>query len=386
MTQNTVPKSAWDLIYLVSCAVNREQPDRERCAAMDLEEVWSLAQRHMLTAAAASALSQAGELPHAYDQALKKAIRKIALFDIERAGVLNELEQEGIWYLPLKGVVMKDLYPKAAMREMSDNDILCDPARMDDVTRIMQDRGYTITFPKDAAHAECEKPPTLVLEMHRSLFSERDFPTFAGYFADIADRLLPADGCRYGRRMTDEDFYLYLLCHIYKHYQYSGTGLRSLLDVYVFCRSRYDGLDQTCLRAELDKLDLTSFEEDARQLAYAVFTGQELGESETEELLYYLDSGSYGTRSQAQFLHLHRNIGDDDSKRSKRKYLLRRVFISGDDLKNNYPTVYRHKSLYPLLLIYRPIKGVLTHPKGIAAEYKRIRRYKSDKNIGSHNQ
>ena len=48
-------KAAMDLIYLVSCAVNEEKPDAEKCAAMKLDEVYAVAERHSLRSAAAVA-------------------------------------------------------------------------------------------------------------------------------------------------------------------------------------------------------------------------------------------------------------------------------------------------------------------------------------------
>ena len=67
----------------------------------------------------------------------------------------------------------------------------------------------------------------------------------------------------------------------------------------------------------------------------------------------------------------------EDTGKAKRKYLLKRVFISGDELKKNYPTVYKHKILYPLLFVYRPIKGAVTRPKGLIDEVKDVKKFKN---------
>ena len=77
----------------------------------------------MLTAAVAFALEQVMPLPHAFDQAKKKAIRKLTLFEVERLTIAQAFEKARIWYLPLKGIMLKELYPKSAMRQMTDNDI-----------------------------------------------------------------------------------------------------------------------------------------------------------------------------------------------------------------------------------------------------------------------
>ena len=229
-------KAAENLLLLLNCAVSGEAPSEEACSDMCLPVVYSLSQFHFLTAAAAIVLERTIELPRPFDQAMKKAIRKLALFDIERTAVLHELEQAGIRYLPLKGIILKDCYPMAAMREMSDNDILCDPDRMREVRDIMERLGYFCERYDDYNHDVYAKPPTLEFEMHRSLFpTDGETAGFAAYFADIWDRLVPVSACGYA--MTEKDFYCYLLCHAFKHYSHAGTGLRSLLDIFLFLRA-----------------------------------------------------------------------------------------------------------------------------------------------------
>ena len=61
----------------------------------------------------------------------------------EKAALFNRLEQEGIWYMPIKGAVLKDYYPEFGMREMSDYDILYDASRSDDLKRVMEGLGFS---------------------------------------------------------------------------------------------------------------------------------------------------------------------------------------------------------------------------------------------------
>ncbi|MEE0856332.1 MAG: nucleotidyltransferase family protein [Ruminococcus sp.] len=365
-----------DLIYLVSCAVNSEAPDKERIEQMDLSEVFRLSTAHMLTSAVAFALEKTIPLPHAFDQSKKKAIRKIALFEIERAKITGEFEKSGIWYLPLKGIVLKNDYPKASMREMTDNDILVDPSRMKDVRAIMEGLGYSCDMYEKYNHDIYSKPPTLEFEIHSSLFFGEYMPLFAEYFADIKSRL-KQNG--FACRVSDEDFYLYFLSHTYKHYSQGGSGLRSLLDVYVFLRAHPD-LDSEYLNAELAKLEITDFEQKMRTLSQKLYTGADLTEPEQIMLDYMVSSGCAGTTENEEYNHMMTILGSDDSTASKRRYLKNRVFLSGEALQKNYPFVAKHKSLYPLLLVFRPIKGAITHPKGIVDEYKRVKKFKKRKN------
>ena len=370
-TKNAV----YDLLYLLSCAVNGEAPDKARCEKMDLSEVYSLSQYHMLTSAAAFALEKSIELPREFDQAKKKAIRKLALFEIERAKILAAFEKNGIWYLPLKGILLAKTYPKAAMREMCDNDILCDSGKMQDVRDIMESMGFTCDLFDQFNHDVYSKPPSIEFEIHHNLF-DSDMPRFVDYYTDVISRLKKDGNSSFGYRFSDEDFYIFMLCHMYKHYINAGTGLRSLLDLYVFNRSHRAKLDLEYVAQELKTLGIEEYERSVRNLADKAFGQEGSDVSESEELEYFVFSGYCGTEGNANYNYLNKQLGGDDSGSSKRKYLLRRIFISGDDLRKSYPFFYRHKALYPLLLIYRPIKGAVTHPKGIAAECKRLKGFK----------
>ena len=375
-------KTARDLIYLVSCAINEEKPNTDICKEMDLEAVYSLAQFHSLTSAAAFALEKATELPRAFDQAKKKAIHKLSHFDIERIKILAALEQKGVWYMPLKGILLKSFYPKAAMREMTDNDILFDPEKPDIVRAVMEELGYSCVMYDMYNHDVYEKPPTMEFEMHRTLFDLEKYPESAAYFDNIFDRLIKDSGNKFGYHMSDEDFYIYIICHMNKHYNNGGTGLRSLVDVYLFNKARYDGLDKDYLSRELNRLELTEFEQRIRELAYKLFGGEENEFTGNEETMYFVQSGANGTNEHWKENRLSRSMGGEDTGKAKRKYLLKRVFISGDELKKNYPTVYKHKILYPLLFVYRPIKGAVTRPKGLINEVKDVKKFKNRNKTG----
>ncbi len=364
-----------ELIYLLSCAANREAPDKDRVKKMDLSEIYRMSHQHFITSAVSFALEQVIELPRPFDQAKKKAIRKLTLFETERANIFREFEKAKIWHLPLKGILLKDCYPKTAMREMSDNDVLTDPERMDDVRKIMEGLGYTCDMFGEYKHDVYSKPPTLEFEMHHSLFLQYESPLFAEYFSDIKSKTFQD---RYFCRLSDEDFYIYILCHTYNHYIRFGTGLRSLLDNYVFLKQHRD-LDRQYLDKELEKLELTEFERKIRLLSIKVFTGSALSEAEKNELMYYVFSGSYGNAEIFEYNKTGGALSYDDSKAAKRRYLWNRVFIPPELLEESYPFFAKHKALYPALLGYRIVKGAVFKPKGVIGEYKTIMRFKKRK-------
>ena len=110
------------------------------------------------------------------------------------------------------------------------------------------------------------KPPVLYFEMHRCLFSEVQGETLYTYYADVRSRLLPDEGSSFGYHFRDEDFYLYFLAHEYKHFAQGGTGVRSLVDTYIIMQKYGDSFDRAYLSAELEKLEMTEFEQQNREL------------------------------------------------------------------------------------------------------------------------
>ena len=160
-----------DVIYLASCAVNNKIPDKEKTADMDLDAVYSYADRHMIGAMVAFALEGAGISDKHSNEAIAKSLRKSVLFDKEWGCIKEHFEKEGIWYMPLKGAVLKDMYPKYGMREFADYDILIDSTRAYDVKNIMEKLGYHTRFFNVSNHDVYYKAPMISFEMHTALFS-----------------------------------------------------------------------------------------------------------------------------------------------------------------------------------------------------------------------
>ena len=377
MKLETANKNAADLIYLASKTVNGEKIEPFECSLMDIDGVFEVARVHGMAAIAAYALGQVIKLPPEYSEFKHKAVYSASMFNIERTKILNEFEKNQILYLPLKGIIIKSYYPKSFMREMADNDVFFDESRADDVMSIMEGLGYECSFFNKNHHDVYTKDSSFVFEMHRSLFSEYSAESLFKYYKNVKDRLIKDRENSFGYHMTDEDVYIYLICHLHKHYSSGGAGLRFLLDIYVF-NKHFDGkLDTGYLNSEFSSLGLLDFEKSVNSLAKKVFTLEELTDDENDDLQYFIDSGCYGTNGQKIV-----NEINDKSGGSKARYIISRIFPSEKDLKQGYPLVYRHKALYPLLLLYRPIAGVTKHRKRVFREVSSLRKAKIKRKNG----
>ena len=139
-------KLYFDVLYLLSCAANRKKAEKNKIDNMDLDALYALCKEHSITALVSSVLTEhLKEKPEQYakwSQEQMKALYRDMNFAAERAKILAFLEENGIWYMPLKGIVLKEYYPHPELREFADNDILFDESAAEKVEAYMLSVGY----------------------------------------------------------------------------------------------------------------------------------------------------------------------------------------------------------------------------------------------------
>jgi hypothetical protein len=170
--------------------------------------------------------------------------------------IFRAFEEAGVSYMPVKGTLLKNLYPSPEMRTMGDADILIRMEEYDRVQAAMQSLGCTFAYESD--HEYSWKTPTgLLIELHKRLIPSynRDYYAYYGDGWDFA-RHCKDHGFRY--EMTREDTFIYLFSHFAKHYRDQGAGMKYVIDFYLYNRA-YPDLDESYLQEELEKLHLTEF-------------------------------------------------------------------------------------------------------------------------------
>lgn len=362
-------ETAYDMLYLSTCAVNGIVPDKDRVAHIDLEKLFQTCQFHSLTAIVCMALESAGVADKKFIEAKSKAIRKNIMLDAEREKICEFLEENGIWYMPLKGIILKELYPKIGMRQMSDNDILFDESYRKDVMQLMKNNGYHLKGDNGVHCDEWLKEPVYNFEMHLNLFVENR-EVFYHYYKNIKERLQKVNGKNYERLFSDEDFYIYMTAHAYKHYSIGGTGLRSLLDCFVFLKEKGDLLNWEYIAKQTDILEITDFEQKSRKLSMKIFTNpdfEKLSAEEKQMLEFYLFSGTYGTMKNAVNKRF-RTFTEQTGSTSKFGYIMHRIFPPMEFYKQYFPFFYQHKILLPIGWGFRLVRGVIFRRKRIKSE------------------
>lgn len=380
---------AMEAVYLISCALHDRVPD----VSEDLESLFHYCQSHSVAAMVAMALESGwrtnppknGDIVTPWKQVKEKAIRKNILLNAERQRILAYLDSIGCWYLPLKGSFLQHDYPKFGMRQMSDNDILYDVAMDQQVRGFMVESGYTVKAFGKNNHDEYTKPPVYNFEMHRRLFSPLTHPALAEYYSGIRHLMVKDADNRCGYHLSDEDFYVYMIAHAYKHYFVRGTGIRTLVDVYVFLDRHGEKLDWTYVETEIKKLGITDYERQCRSIAPKLFDlpcrDIPLSEAEAVFLEQFLGAGTYGSRKQAVENALDRMQANDASGGflTKMRYFWQRMFPPLEFMAELEPDLLEHRWKLPFAYLKRLLKVLFLYPMRAIREMQHLIQAKTNR-------
>lgn len=341
--------------YLIECvsAVMQKAPTPALPEGMDLKELVRLAARQSIANILCYAL-EGMDIPAEVAAKLKelkhKAVLREATQELELRAIRAAFTERNIRFMPLKGVIIKHLYPTPDMRSMGDIDFLIDPARVSEIREIMAGMGYDLEeCGSDQKVDVFQKKPIMNIEMHRVLLERpaRWIPPFA----DAWERAEAVGPCEYA--MTREEFYIFLAAHFTKHYVGYGTGIRSVLDLWVY-RSHYT-LDEAYLQERFDALGISEFVKNAEALAEVWFGGKDSTPLLDEMAEFIVSSGTYGEQATAIL------VNTKDTSSAKTEYFLRRMFPPRKRMQILFPVLGKAPILLPACWVIRLVKTAFDH-------------------------
>lgn len=285
--------------------------------------------------------------------------RKKFLSDCSRSEVqLGEYDklipylcEHGVKVLPLKGCVIKKLYPTPSLRVMSDIDMLYDGVTPQELSELMEKAGYSTENLESGCHEVFHKKPVMNIEPHRKLVAD-DSP-YRSVLQDMFSKAVPDEKIKNLYHMKPEDLYIHVIVHAAKHFEGSGLGIRPMGDIYVLNQTYKDSFDWKYINESLASVGLTKFEEKLRTLAYAFF-GEEKSEVSEMDLEFFFRGGTYGNYGSNSWKY----IGQGG--KSSLGFFLNRTFLPYSSMKEMFPVLRKFPVLLPFVWIYRII-DVLLH-------------------------
>lgn len=355
------------LIELIRSVLEERKP-QPKPEKVSMKQLFLTAKNNNLICMAYDAFRQIAE-PEDADIMKKwqKTSQSCTVMDVVQRSEGNKIfraftEQGEIRILPMKGWIMKGFYPRPEYRQMGDLDFLIDRENRKKARDIMCGMGYR--FVKN----ECDdtvdvykKEPWMYVEIHNHMTPYKNKTKYE----KIWERCEKKDGLY---AMNWDDYYMFMLDHLEKHFYSSGCGVRFLLDLFIFMEKKGKELHRDVLEKEFRIRGEENFFEQLEKTALSWF-GKEyhVGDTRMEKLI--LVSGAFGTDSQ-KYTNRQEKIQKKykNKKVAKAMYFLTRTFPEYSYMCNIYPFLYKAPVLMPVMWIVRLICAPVTKMDRIRKE------------------
>lgn len=344
---------------LFACVLNElvERPIRDEDKNLITEEflkdLYKLSRAHDLAHIVGDSLDKNGlidENSEAGKRFLKereKALFRVVQTDIEMETLFSVFDGANIPYIPLKGAVIRPLYPETWMRTSCDIDVL---VKREDLQRAMDVLETQAAYQKGdvATHdASVYSPSGVHVELHYDLTDSDSKPEERALFDRVWEISKRTNGERY--EMPEDLSYAYFISHMAKHVRFGGCGIRSFIDLWLI--NHKTEYDREKREETLKKCELLKFSQCVENLTKVWFEDKEGDELTCELAEYVLKGGVYGSfenRVQTQ----------QAFKTNKFTYLLSRIFLPYSVLKFRFPILQKHKWLFPFCQVARWFKMI----------------------------
>lgn len=350
------------LAKIINKQLNGEKYEIDE-TGLDFDQLVDIAKRNHIVYIVFSELIGAKSISDEQRDYLRSAIKRSILTTLMQTSEIKSLsdsfEKNGVKNIFLKGSILKNIYPRPEIREMSDIDILIDEEDMEKAQALLTSIGYKL-HESIKHHDIYYKAPYLVLEAHRALYDKTVDSNQYSFFLDLTNRKMK-NNCEYSYEFSKEDFYVYMLAHAAKHFYAMGCGIRNLIDVYVYLSKYKNSMDMDEVNQKLEKCGIKSFAQHMEKLAFDWLEEKELDEFYESLFQYMLDSGIYGKDENGiwnKFAYVEKNCVSRFE--LKRWYYFPPLYY----MSEYYPWLDRHPHMLPIAWVVRLFKGLI-HKKGV---------------------
>ena len=193
------------------------------------------------------------------------------------------------------------------------------------------------------------------IELHRNHIP-REYKWTTEY-GKITERLICKGNHEYV--MSDEDFYIFMVCHIAKHMMFGGIGIRAILDVWVYLRN-YTNLDWDFIDSVMEKCELSEFHKRLKKLVAYWFEDEEEDDVTLKLAHYVATSGWNGDMDQRTASQINNIAGTTSSKSYVRfKWYFKALFMDKRVMETQYPALKKYSFLLPFCWLHRACKALI---------------------------
>ena len=287
------------------------------------------------------------------------------------AEILKLFNENNIPVIVLKGLVVREYYPKPDLRTMCDSDVIIHKEDLEKVRELLLERGFHEE--EDAGHHIAFLRGGFNLEVHWTLANETFRKGQECFQEKIWDDAMKVKvGGIDTLSLSLEDLTLHLCAHMASHMAISGFGVRQLADLVLVVEHKGKEINWSEFKEKAEKSGLTQFSTGMFKVCNYLF-GMEIpkelnikSKNEDDEIIKLVvndifTGGVYGQRDLS--FSFRAQVGydiDDDSTFSMIKRYIQVILPPTSKLSDRYAYAKKYKILLPIAWIHHIYVGITT--------------------------
>lgn len=239
------------LIEILRASLRNEKISFANAMDIDWKQVLGLANSHQITSLVYNSIDRdtLGKIDKKILEDWKSNVIKLNMFQIYKVDkfneILSDLNELNIEVIALKGIVLRNYYPRPEFRTMGDLDILIHKDDYCTVKEYLLKRGFNMENEDHPVHTEFINNSGISIEVHWKLINNE---TYAYDTVNFEENLWNGiDDFKINdiviKTLGKEDFLLHLCIHMAKHLRGTGFGLRQVYDIAAFSIKEYKNID-----------------------------------------------------------------------------------------------------------------------------------------------
>lgn len=344
------------LFALLRSVLSPEELDKGLFEELDeekLEILYKISKKHDIAHLVGTALDKAGLLSgsdvskkFAKQQFISVYRYENLKYELDR--ICATLEEANIPYIPLKGSVIRDLYPEPWMRTSCDIDVLVHEEDLDRAVSALVDAlGYRAEEKREYHDISLFSESGIHLELHFNI--KEKIEELDRVLERVWEYATPIEEGAQRHELSKEFFVYHTVAHASYHFIRGGCGIRPFLDLWLL-NSKWD-YDRQAVLDLCEASEIQCFFPAAETLSEVWFTGKEHNELTERMERYLLVGGAYGVRESVIATKQRVHGG-------KLGYARSIVFASYEQLRLKYPSL-KCKALTPIYQVRRWVDALL---------------------------
>ncbi len=288
-----------------------------------------------------SLLEKDSEIGKKFQKSQVVALLRNEKMKAELSSIKKVFEEDGIEHIPLKGAVIRELYPSDWMRTSCDIDVLVKEDELERAVKVLESKlEYEVRGVRDFHDISLFSKSGVHLELHFNILENSEsIDVLLGSAWEFAVK-----ESNYSYRFTNEFLIFHALAHMSYHFTTGGCGIRPYIDLFLLKKQLE--FDESKLEKMCDECGIKKFYEVSSALSDAWFAHGEHDELTRQVEQFILRGGVYGD-IESGIAAGNARIG------GKFKYAMQRIFQPYDVIKQKYPILKKHKWLTPAYEVRR---------------------------------